>query len=628
MKLKPYTYKPGEDGGALRTVFSLENVGEANYAEKVNWRRVELDQEGLREGDRLFYPKTSVAVGAQPLNATAPITLIAEGVRPNGAKALVVGTATTLYRFNHATASWDTIGSGFSGSAKRWQLDDLNGYLILNNGVDLPMTFRVEDAAVKPIYELREQGIAAVGWIFVFNGFLVCCDITEIQAAALAGVMNGATPYGPVASNIVNRIRYRVIWSEPAEPRRWAVAFHATMTVAGFEADLDFEPHPDTLAVGTKIAVVGAYLNGGTLGGQPPNVDGLPVVDVTGVTVEWSGLASDGALTYPLAVTIMRFSDLSTLSGGQDLQDDSSGILAAGVLGRVAYIYRETGIFQMRYNGTVDRPFVFSRVDIPPQARDRMLAHAYTLCNPTGDYHLFAGKSEFYTFDGLGEPRPLPVLNACRNLYFAHAGTGGFALRNPTTREIWFCTGHGTLALDYRWGSASYVDQVYTAGAFVQRPEGAEEWMVLAAKVGDTPDTWAVLQYGLLEADGQAITFRRRGAAYECRLTSGLLTLEDEMNEKDVRAYFVQLATRSDNVTVTSRLLGTDDPAKAPTQLFSVTQPTAKGRSLITALYRQGFFQDQVIVDTGQELTVGARLSGRTLLAANVRTLGWQRISE
>jgi hypothetical protein len=141
------------------------------------------------------------------------ITLIARAVRPNGDTAIIVGTPTTLYRqmvFNDPAVyeegvfattgigtpiyslyngDWAIIGSGFSENARRWQWVNINGYIVLNNGVDLPVTFRVEDAEAVPIYELRETGVASVGWISSYNGVLFCSDIRQLTEEGFEDVV-------------------------------------------------------------------------------------------------------------------------------------------------------------------------------------------------------------------------------------------------------------------------------------------------------------------------------------------------------------------------------------------------------------------------------------------------------
>jgi hypothetical protein len=83
--------------------------------------------------------------------------------------------------FTTETGSWKLIGSGFSPNGHRWEALNLNGYTVLNNGVDLPMTYRVEEDSVKPIYELRENGIAYAGTIAMLNDILLLGDVTLID---------------------------------------------------------------------------------------------------------------------------------------------------------------------------------------------------------------------------------------------------------------------------------------------------------------------------------------------------------------------------------------------------------------------------------------------------------------
>ena len=64
-----------------------------------------------------------------------------------------------------STYSWVTIGTGYSPFGQRWQAVTLNGYLILNNAVDLPCWYIYGDAAVTPMYQLREVVWRGVGRI-------------------------------------------------------------------------------------------------------------------------------------------------------------------------------------------------------------------------------------------------------------------------------------------------------------------------------------------------------------------------------------------------------------------------------------------------------------------------------
>lgn len=188
-------------------------------------------------------PDTSTAITATPVEE---INLIAMARRPNSQIAVIAGSQRRLYRFyalededyiSHDPADyppgtpvdqlsywsdgyrypgdavdyppgtivrqqqyvdeidqgfWIVIGHGYSHLGKRWETVNINGYMVFNNAVDLPCTYRVEELSVVPIWELREQGIASVGTISEINGILVCADITEIQADQIPDWFNTA----------------------------------------------------------------------------------------------------------------------------------------------------------------------------------------------------------------------------------------------------------------------------------------------------------------------------------------------------------------------------------------------------------------------------------------------------
>ena len=161
---------------------------------------------------------TTPATGTMNVKSDEDVTLIHQAQRADGRKAVIVGTATTLFRFfaldngnyyeGNGTASayfyaddtadpgpvdpagypyfddspgeWIIIGRGYRPSANRWQAVDLAGLAVFNNGYDLPVSYDVTDLEVYPLYEMREAGIASVGVINEVNSVLGCLDITEI----------------------------------------------------------------------------------------------------------------------------------------------------------------------------------------------------------------------------------------------------------------------------------------------------------------------------------------------------------------------------------------------------------------------------------------------------------------
>jgi hypothetical protein len=210
-------------GGHLLTDVSAENAGIQNYILKRNWRR-KLDVEVRREGHDYFWPISSGGFATNPGHQpfpleggdTGPIILNHELIRPDGARAIIVGTPTRLYWFAAlengdyfaedgtpaeyfvtdplidpnapyfitATDTWQVIGR-FATGGNRWQAVNLNGYAVFNNGVDLPVTWALGDPWVTPIHELREVGYSRVGTIAVYNGVLMLGDLTEIESSKL-----------------------------------------------------------------------------------------------------------------------------------------------------------------------------------------------------------------------------------------------------------------------------------------------------------------------------------------------------------------------------------------------------------------------------------------------------------
>lgn len=175
--------------------------------------RVTLDLSGTHWTASDYYSTSTgdptVSLGS--IWSEEPVTLVHMATRPNGRKALIVGTRPRLYRFlaldqtgyvdpaaeyidtgdanypywDGNPGEWVVIANGFSMNAQRWEAVSINGWSVFNNGVDLPHSFRVEDAEAYPLYELREQGIASVGCIAEYGGTLFCGNIKEIKTSSL-----------------------------------------------------------------------------------------------------------------------------------------------------------------------------------------------------------------------------------------------------------------------------------------------------------------------------------------------------------------------------------------------------------------------------------------------------------
>lgn len=189
-------------------------IGAADYVQKTNWRR-EQDSEIRREGWIRYAPIAAIA-NQHVFDAALTCIKLVELVRGDGTKAIIGFSRSLVRLFSNTLGTWSTIGSGYSSSGKRWQTVMINGTLVANNGVDLPIYYNVGDAAVTPMYELREVGIAAVGFIKETNGFLMVADITEIRAAQLDHWMNGYSSYAS-GGNIAKAANFTALVGETTQ---------------------------------------------------------------------------------------------------------------------------------------------------------------------------------------------------------------------------------------------------------------------------------------------------------------------------------------------------------------------------------------------------------------------------
>lgn len=561
----------------LLDTLSPENVGPHNYVEKVNWRRFG-DGEIVREGYVPFTPTGSVPHAVIP----QPCRGIWEATRPNGERCLVSATPTALHKFDYSTGIWSQIGSGFTDSNKRWQGCSSDGWLFLNNTVDLPVAYRIENATVIPLYELREVGVSCVGTLCANNGFLLLGDITEIQAATLPTWMNGATPYGVVPGGSTNRIRYKIVCSDYLKPTNFSPVISGTIQSASKTVvTLDY---PSTaFVVGAKVAVVGAGINGGTLGGTEGVEDGVPITAASGKTITLS-IPADSALTYPLMVSVTRWADTSTFSSGFSLQDDGSAILRIMSLKRQLLVFRETGIFSGRYTGNVETPFIFtpefqgSDVPVYPDAAIEI----------AGEMIVYPTKSRFYYFDGSSAPQIFKSLDAARSNFFSSAQADPlnvFASHNEVTREVWFHTAAGVLAFDYFQKTAAWIDEPYSGGATIQIPSTGEHWYVLVRSDG---------VYRCAANESGVITRKRNGTSVVATLKSGMYSIGDESTQKTIRGYLPLLGVGCQDTRLEVTLYGSEAVSLSPRVLCSVQLPAPGESPLISAFFRNTYLQDKI----------------------------------
>ena len=694
------------DGGQLAASLSTENVGEHNYTRKLNLHR-DGDQEKRRNGWIKFKPDAGGSDNQAIFDGAEPLLRLAELRRPNGDRAIVAASRTLIKRFDTATGTWVTIGSGYSAQGKRWQVESINGYLILNNTEDLPVTYRVEDAAVTPIYELREVGVAKVGRIEENNGFLLLADITEIQGDQLdawmkgygnyaatgtsaknanfsivvgdsgtnfqvttgaatitatlpaglgisstfyayltkmdagagtvitspaienqvvtldavnelaliwwdpvllkfsarvfpSGAVDAFLPYGPVPESILNHKPWQVANGEFAEPRQWAPGFSVVMPASSATIVLPFASHAFIEGV-TRVAVVNGGPDGTTLGGQEGYEDGVLVTDVTGSTITLE-IPTDAALTYPRVVTVMRWADTSTLVARYDLQGDGSPITAFESLQNQVIVYRPTGIYVGRYTGLVmdgegntTGPFTW---------RERYKGTSVprwgdAVASVKGDYHLYPSVGDtFYLFDGTSQPILHKICDLARSLFFTPGLSQDeeiWTIDNPATHEVWFIRpGILSFAFDYETNTTAEIDVGFDAAAWVIRPDSFDQWFILG--IGTS-----VFTSSLVTGQTPILGWLRDGVESQWILKTGLISLRDQGNEKDLLEYTPILSSQSPDYALEVQIYATRNPSVASVALLNPVAelPTPNGECYVPLYFRAIYFQLELTgVDT------------------------------
>jgi hypothetical protein len=502
--------------------------------------------------------------------------------------------------------TWLVIGSGFTTTnAHRWEAKNVGGYAIFNNGIDLPVSYHLNEFSVRPIHELREQGISFVGTIEEIAGILVCADIAEIVDSYLSIVMENVG-YGGFANSQmqhINRIHYNVIWSDPLSPLRWGASVPGTIVAASRTLNLKYDIA--SLSAGDSIRVVGAGLNGGDL---------LTTLGYKSGAKQW--ILADLAETSVENADVSK-ADASGLAVGQfPLKDDVGAVIRCMKVQDRLILAKVDGFIVAEYSGNAAAPFFFQRV----YSGEEGLHWRWAICEINGEL-LYAGANEFYTFDLVSRrPQQHPRLSLCKNIFFDRVASASqddvFAIDNGTTREVWFIFPSATddkgLAYSYApralgGDRCSTIGQAYTAGATIARPAAeivhgvSERWCVLGLANG------TLVQY-LRDRSG-ALGWQRRGADFNSDLWSGLCDFGDEYHEKSIRSLLVLLASMSPNTSMAVQLWGGDNANSDFAQLVdgAVTLATPKTKNLIHGMWVKHLVQDRIRVTGAGNICIRKR---------------------
>ena len=701
----PNAYQPlavaPADGGDLITRASGENVGPTNYTQKLDFRRV-LDGEVRRGGTVVFSPNPDVDFSLQTRPTTDPITLIHGARKPNGKAAIIIGTREKLWRYfsfedgnvyvaspvseqvfddgvyEDVSGQWLVIGEGFSTSGHRWEAVDVGGKTVFNNGVDLPVIYDLNWLKVRPIRELREQGVASVETIENYNGYLVAGNVKELTPAGLTEVMNGRNtgvatvgqsgyvatsafavfkasdvgktlswPLGDgdysgkiVSFNNANSVVLDTI--NNLSPVSFAQIATQYGTVTTEESDRTqyrvlWSGYDDPENFGAATPVAGAVGSHNVV--LPRSMASLKVGDevvVTGGGTSGGDLITTVTLLSPPNYTVVTLADplltavtvaenviykstvVGSAAGSADLQDTNSAVLRLVELQGRLIVLKEDSIFLGQTTGIAASPFSFQKLYTGPKS----LFYRWSVAKIDNTYLMFGGRYAFYSFDPSNvAPREHPKLELCKNLFNQTlTPDANVAYVSPLTQEVIFFDVGGVpsnrVCYDYVYETVSTSSLVITAGGSVYAPDNAR--MTTSREVMTLVGT---ANGYLLEASDTVYTRADTSGDptlnelnYDSVLRGGLVSFGDEFNEKDLRSYVLYFGEITPP-NVEIKFFGTRNAHETPTVLFTRVINSPIHKNLVNCFYRKNYFQDQLTISGA---TTGAKIVRRLFEASSI----------
>lgn len=525
------------DSGNLLPDLPPYRLNPSDYTKKLNWSRFQ-GTERKREG--WDYPQplddwTSFLLGT--FDETSPCEALKGIRRPNNTYAIVGCGGGKIKAFSYDANAWVTIGSGYSVDGQLgftwWQIEDVAGYAVFNNGRDLMCWWQVGDVSVTPIYEFRESGYASCGHIVEYYGVLMCANILEIDPSMMEMLMNGPNPYETIDEDtglLVARIGFERVWSNFADVRDFAATVNGSMTQGTNVVTIDWPMI--SFHIGDVIVVEGA----GAAGGNLQTV----ITGISGTTID----TADNAQTTVTEQAVLKATAVSSIVGSDQLEGDGSTILIQMALKNQLLSYKASGeIFQSYYTGTVTQPFASQRVSTSKRA----IRFPRALVNVLDQYHMFPGENHFYQYL-LSAQQPVQhpmMLGAEVAQFFSRVvGAGTYAVfgaENNATGEMFFAypmgmdeeedgyaeySARGVLALNFNEGQES-IDEIdgfnFMCAATVQKPltgftcDQGEVWFLMGDMNG------RITLYG--RSNLALFTMLRYGEAVQSTLVGGFFSL-------------------------------------------------------------------------------------------------------
>lgn len=547
------------EGGKLLSDLDPRSAGVKNCTRRVNIRRDD-DAEILMPGWKAFGDDLPGVVH------------IHRATRPNGDRAVLAFTQTAIYR--KVGDSWTLLKDGFS-SSRDWEAEDIDGYVVVNNGIDLPHIW--DWTTLEPIYEMREQGIARCGTMFAAYDFLIFADVTDIIATELKDWMSreDVDPYGPdLPGSILTNTPFRVLWT--SRPKEWGISLRARLQAGSNEMILDFPAK--SLKAGDTVNFIETEPDDDSVTAQFTEVE---IEEVDGVRVYLKGkiaaVNSTGILT--------RSNIASLIIGYDDLQGDGSTIIKMGMLAGNLVAFRESAILLGRLSNSAQAPFSFQEA-----YRGLAAPTAKKLIVAMGQRSLF-----YYSRDGWFEfnlnsakPQRLEPFEVNGELFTGLDEESSFAVHVSPDQEIWIFLSDRTVVYDYQSQVIGEVDSVFSAAAIVDGGTGSSRILVLAD------------DDRVNELDPE--TFTRNGEAYIGTLEYGWIgDPGGDMRDTLLRRYIPQGV---------GQVLFSLDSIRSGSETFrSILGDRPLGLGIAVHFYARGqWFRETLKIDDGETRLIGREL--------------------
>ena len=606
-------------GGKLLPDMPAGSIGPANFDEKVNFVS-ELAAVRKRAGWDMPAPTDDwLATLMWSFDASVPCEAIRGVRRPNGTYAIVAAGGGLIKAFSYSLDSWVTIGSGFStqfnAGFRYWQIEDIAGYAIFNNARDLPCWWQIGDAGVTPLWEFREAGYASAGGMVEYvDGVLMFHDILEINDADFSALMNGADPYQTIVDGATTtRITYRRVWSNVGDPTDFAVNVPGSVNAYTGATELTLSWPLASLSPGDTIVILGAGTSGGNL---QTTIDTIAGVTVTLI---------DPAITTVTDAEVSRPTDIDSIAGYDDIEDDGSAIAVQIPLKTQLMSFKASGnIWQTYYTGDLDTPFAKDRVTKKPGVAPAFPRAVVNITNDNNEeYILFPGAKHFYRLDlGSQAPQQEPLfMGAEKELFFSRIkGLGPYdvwAADNTCTDEVFFAylwddyySGYygSNRAIAYKYAKqCESISEVsgfnFTCAATVQKPlagflcDEVESWFLMGDGNG------VITQYG--ETNLEVLTRQRYGENFEASLGGGLFSPQPASdNGTYLRRFSLSPSNPDSSRATTVTIFGAGAANVEPVALETKTLTDPQFPGCMGLHYRKPFYKYRLVSSADSELRI------------------------